>query len=79
MSTEVLVAILSLAGTAIGTFGGIIASAKLTNYRIQQLEKKVEEHNSFARRMPVMEEKIAVANNRISDLEQVVGMTKPLV
>jgi len=79
MSTEVLVAILSLAGTAIGTFGGIIASAKLTNYRIQQLEKKVEEHNSFARRMPVIEEKIAVANNRISDLEQVVGMTKPLV
>lgn len=79
MSTEVLVAILSLAGTAIGTFGGIIASAKLTNYRIQQLEKKVEEHNSFARRMPVIEEKVAVANNRISDLEQVVGMTKPLV
>ncbi len=79
MSTEVLVAILSLAGTAIGTFGGIIASAKLTNYRIQQLEKKVEEHNSFARRVPVIEEKIAVANNRISDLEQVVGMTKPLV
>lgn len=79
MSTEVLVAILSLAGTAIGTFGGIIASAKLTNYRIQQLEKKVEEHNSFARRVPVIEEKIAVANNRISDLEKVVGMTKPIV
>jgi len=79
MSTEVLVAILSLAGTAIGTFGGIIASAKLTNYRIQQLEKKVEEHNNFVRRMPVIEEKIAVANNRISDLEKVVGMTKPIV
>ena len=79
MSTEVLVAILSLAGTAIGTFGGIIASAKLTNYRIRQLEKKVEEHNSFARRVPVIEEKIAVANNRISDLEKVVGMTKPIV
>ena len=79
MSTEVLVAILSLAGTAIGTFGGIIASAKLTNYRIQQLEKKVEEHNNFVRRLPVIEEKIAVANNRISDLEKVVGMTKPIV
>ena len=79
MSTEVLVATLSLAGTAIGTFGGIIASAKLTNYRIQQLEKKVEEHNNFVRRLPVIEEKIAVANNRISDLEKVVGMTKPIV
>lgn len=79
MLAQIIVAILSFAGTAIGTFGGIIASAKLTNYRIQQLEKKVEEHNSFARRVPVIEEKIAVANNRISDLEKVVGMTKPIV
>jgi len=79
MLAQIIVAILSFAGTAIGTLGGIIASAKLTNYRIQQLEKKVEEHNNFARRMPVIEEKIAVANNRISDLEQVVGMTKPIV
>lgn len=79
MSTEVLVAILSLAGTSIGTFGGIFASAKLTNYRIQQLEKKVEEHNNFARRLPVLEEKMTVANKRIGDLEQVVGMTKPIV
>lgn len=79
MTNEILVAILSLAGTAIGTFGGIVTSAKLTNYRLQQLEKKVEEHNKFARRVPVIEEKIAVANNRISDLEKVVGMTKPIV
>jgi len=79
MSTEVLVAILSLAGTAIGTFAGIIASAKLTNYRLQQLEKKVDKHNHFAERLPVLEEKISVANNRIADLEQVVGMTKPIV
>ncbi len=79
MLAQIIVAILSFAGTAIGTLGGIIASAKLTNYRIQQLEKKVEEHNSFARRVPVIEEKITVANNRISDLEKVVGMTKPIV
>jgi len=79
MLAQIIVAILSFAGTAIGTLGGIIASAKLTNYRIQQLEKRVEEHNNFARRMPVIEEKIAVANNRISDLEKVVGMTKPIV
>ncbi len=79
MLAQIIVAILSFAGTAIGTLGGIIASAKLTNYRIQQLEKKVEEHNNFARRVPVIEEKIAVANNRISDLEKVVGMTKPIV
>lgn len=79
MLAQIIVAILSFAGTAIGTLGGIIASAKLTNYRIQQLEKRVEEHNKFARRLPVLEEKISVANNRIADLEQVVGMTKPIV
>ena len=79
MLAQIIVAILSFAGTAIGTLGGIIASAKLTNYRIQQLEKKVEEHNNFARRLPVLEEKMTVANNRIADLEQVVGMTKPIV
>jgi hypothetical protein len=79
MPVEIVVGLLSLTGTAIGTFGGIITSAKLTNYRIQQLEKKVDEHNNFARRMPVVEEKIAVANNRISDLETVVGMNKPRI
>lgn len=70
MSTEIIVALLSLAGTALGTFGGIVTSAKLTSYRISQLEKKVDEHNNFAKRMPVVEEKIAVINHRIEDLEE---------
>ena len=70
MTSEMIVAVFSLAGTLIGTFGGIIASAKLTNYRIVQLEKKVDEHNSFARRMPVVEEQIKVCNHRITDLER---------
>lgn len=69
MNTEIIIALLSLAGTALGTFGGIVTSAKLTNYRISQLEKKVDEHNNFAKRMPVVEEKIAVINHRIEDLE----------
>ena len=42
----------------------------MTNYRIQQLENKVAEHNNFARRMPVVEEQIKVANHRIEDLEK---------
>jgi hypothetical protein len=79
MSNEIIVGLLSFAGTAVGSLGGIIASAKLTNYRIQQLEKKVDEHNNFAKRIPVIDEKIAVANNRIGDLEVVVGMNKPKI
>lgn len=72
MPIEIIVALLSLVGTAIGTFGGIVASAKLTSYRIQQLEKKVDKHNRFAERIPVIEEKIKVANNRIGNLENVI-------
>lgn len=70
MDNSILVAILSLCGTLIGTFGGILTSAKLTTYRIEQLEKKVEKHNNFAERIPVIEEKLKVEEHRIEDLEQ---------
>lgn len=70
MTDTVIVGILSLVGTLLGTFGGIVTSAKLTSYRIEQLEKKVEKHNNFAERIPVLEEKIKVDGHRIEDLEQ---------
>lgn len=68
---DILVALIAFAGTMVGTFGGIVTSSKLTNYRIQQLEKKVDKHNNFAERIPIIEEKIKTANHRISDLEAV--------
>ena len=46
MSEVVIVAILSLLGTLMGSLAGILTANKLTNYRIEQLEKKVEKHNS---------------------------------
>lgn len=70
MNSEIIVALISLLGTFGGTLSGIFVSSKMTNYRLQQLENKVAEHNNFARRMPVIEEKIEVANHRISDLER---------
>lgn len=70
MENEIVIGLLSLAGTAIGTGGGIIASSKLTNYRLKKLEEKVDKHNKFAERMPVLEEKMEVANHRITDLEE---------
>ena len=73
MSTEILVAIVSFVGTCVGTVGGIIASARLTNYRLAQLEEKVGKHNNFAERMPVVEEQIKVINHRIEDLEKEIG------
>lgn len=68
--TDIIVALIALLGTLGGSLGGILVSSKLTAYRIEQLEKKVAEHNNFARRMPVVEEQIKVANHRIDDLER---------
>ena len=76
MNTEIIVALITLAGSALGTFAGILTSARLTTYRIEQLEKKVDKHNTVIERtykleeaQAVMQEQIKVANNRIKDLE----------
>lgn len=66
----IAVALVSLVGTLIGTFGGIITASKLTNYRIEQLERKVDKHNNFAERIPLIQNDIKVANHRIDDLEE---------
>ena len=65
MYGEIIVGILSLIGTIIGSYSGM----KLMSYRIEQLEKKVDKHNNFAERVPILEEQIKVANHRIADLE----------
>ena len=48
-------AIIALAGTAIGSLGGILAANRLTTYRIEQLERKVDKHNSVVERITVAE------------------------
>lgn len=69
MSTEIWTALIAFLGTALGTFGGILTSNKLVNYRLKQLEDEVRQHNNFARRMPVVEEQIKEINHRIEDLK----------
>ena len=66
MTDTVIVAIISLLGTLLGSFGG----TQLIKYRIEQLEKKVEKHNSIVERTYILEEKVKVANHRIEDWER---------
>jgi predicted acylesterase/phospholipase RssA len=77
MSDAVLIAIITLGGSSLGSLCGIIISSRLTTYRIEQLEKKVDKHNTVIERtykleqaQAVQEEQIKVANNRIKDLEE---------
>ena len=58
MLPEITIAVISLLGSLVGTFGGILTSTKLTNYRIDQLEKKVEKHNNVVERMALAENNI---------------------
>lgn len=63
----------ALISGAITLAGVIITNSKtraVTDYKIEELTREVREHNGFARRMPVLEEKIEVINHRIDDLEQ---------
>lgn len=69
MEQDVLIALLSLAGTLTGTLGGILTSARLTNYRIEQLEKKVDRHNGFEERIPVLEDRVTAISHRMDCLE----------
>ena len=77
MATEIIVSLIALAGSALGTFAGIFATSRLSNYRIEQLEKKVDKHNNLIERTynleraeAVIKEEIKVANHRIDDLEE---------
>ena len=69
MPTEIIVAVITGCITLAGVLISNSKSQAVTETRLEELTREVREHNNFARRMPVLEEKIAVANHRIDDLE----------
>lgn len=69
MTETIVVAVLSLLGTLIGSIAGILTANKLTNYRIEQLEKKVEKHNQVVERMYNLEKKVAVDEEELEHLK----------
>ena len=70
MNTEITVSLISFLGTLLGTLGGLIASGRLTIYRISQLEKKVEKHNNLVERMVKVENSVKSAHHRIDELRR---------
>ena len=69
MPTEIIVSILTGCVTLAGVLISNSRSQAVPETRLEELTREVREHNNFARRMPVVEEQIKVANHRIADLE----------
>lgn len=66
IQANIIIALFGCLGSVVGSFGGF----RLISYRVEQLEKKVDKHNNFAERLPVVEEQIKSMNHRIGDLEE---------
>ena len=66
---DIILALIAFAGTLTGTFGGILTANRLSTYRIEQLEKKVEKHNNLVERMYAVEGAVKSAHKRIDELK----------
>lgn len=73
MTEGIIIAILSFLGTAIGSLVGILQSNKLTNYKIEELQKKVEKHNSVIERTTILEEKVSEIEDNIRDIKHAIA------
>ena len=56
MSSTIIIAIISLCGTCFGSIAGVMTANKLTNYRIGELEKKVDKYNNLIERVTILEQ-----------------------
>lgn len=72
IDSNVFIALLSCAGTVLGSAFGVLASQKLTQHRIEQLEKKVDKHNQVLERTAILEERVKGIDHRIEELEHTV-------
>lgn len=69
METEIIVALLGLIGTLAGSFLGVLAASRMTNYRLEQLEQKVNKHNNVIERTYKLEGQMAECQHDIKDLK----------
>lgn len=76
MSDVVIVGVLSLCGTLGGSLFGILAANKLTNFRISELEKKVEKHNNMIERVTILEQSEQTQWKRLDEVRATVEKIK---
>lgn len=69
MTADIIIALITVGGTALSAFFGVIVASRLTNYRLEQLEKKVEKHNCLVERMVTVEQSCKSAHHRIDGIE----------
>ena len=70
MDSTIIVAIIGLVGSGLGAFAGVMTSAKLTQYRIQKLEEKVDKHNNLIERTYRLEGRVTEVEHEVQDLKK---------
>lgn len=70
MNPTIITALIGAGGSLLGALFGVMASAKLTNYRIEQLERKVDRHNNLIERTYGLETREKVLEQRVTTLEE---------
>lgn len=76
MDSTIIVAVLSLLGTVIGSLGGVLAANNLIKYRIQKLEEKVNKHNNLIDRMYKLEKNETLVENEIDGIKDAIDELK---
>lgn len=69
METEIIVALLGCVGTLAGSFLGVVAASKMTNFRLERLEERVNKHNNIIERTYKLEGQVAECQHDIKDLK----------
>lgn len=79
MDSSIVVAILALVGTLSGSLAGILTANKLTNYRIDELEKKVEKHNAVVERVALLEQNVNTQWKRFDELKAELAKIRQMI
>lgn len=70
MDSNIMVALISLAGSALGVVAGIIGANKLTDFRLDKIEKKVDELDKKIDNFTNLSERMAIIETRLAELER---------